>query len=40
MFHVEHCPVHPTAAAMAAFFDELVDTRVDDLDGEGLGQLG
>jgi hypothetical protein len=32
MFHVEHCPIEPAPAAMTALFDELVNSRVNDLD--------
>jgi hypothetical protein len=38
-FHVEHCPVHPTSPPKASLLDELVDARIDNLDGEGFGQL-
>jgi hypothetical protein len=39
-FHVEHCPVHPPPPAKAAFFNQLVDAWIDNLDREGLRQLG
>ena len=40
MFHVEHNPVHPTAPAKTTLLNELVNTRIDDLDWERLRQLG
>src|SRR5262245_38999507 len=39
-FHVEHGPVHPTTTALGTLLDQLVRTWLDDLNGEGSGQLG
>src|SRR2546430_4296795 len=39
-FHVEHRPVHPAAPAVPAFFDELVHAGLNDLDREGVRELG
>src|ERR1700716_2996608 len=39
-FHVEHCPVHPATPAVSAFLHELVHTRLDDLNGKGVRELG
>jgi len=40
MFHVEHGPIHPAPAAVPTFFDELVDTWIDHLHREDLGEFG
>jgi hypothetical protein len=39
MFHVEHSPVHPAPPAVAPLLNELVDTGVNDLNWEYLGEL-
>src|ERR1700682_529730 len=39
-FHVEHRPVHPTTSAVPAFLHELVHPGLDDLDREGVRELG
>src|ERR1700682_1452558 len=39
-FHVEHRPVHPTTSPVPPFLHELVHPGLDDLDREGVRELG
>src|ERR1700730_2988109 len=39
-FHVEHRPVHPATSAVSPFLHELVHPGLDDLDREGVRELG
>jgi len=38
MFHVERCPVDPASATKRTVLNQLMNTRIDDLHREGLGE--
>jgi hypothetical protein len=38
-FHVEHCPVQPATPLRWTFLDEAMDTRIDHLNRQDLGEL-
>jgi hypothetical protein len=39
-FHVEHCPIEPSTSPVTSLFDQLMNTRLDDLNWERSRELG